>query len=301
MAGKIPVGGTIARAYGFAFGNIVNNLGAIWIPIVIIWALLFLFRGPYLAAMTSAGNPQAVMRAAPFFLGMFAVSIVLVAAMMAGITKEALGLRTGSAFLQNPFGGATWRVLGSYVLFILVMLVLYILFVIASLVVAGVTGVAVGGMSKGGSALPMAVGLIAGVIFVIGFCAFVFVAVRLSFLLVPVAVAERVSLTRAWQLTKGNFWRILAIMIVLVLPLFVLEVVLLGFLLGGNMAAFGPNPAPEQIEAMNRQMISGMQRYWYIYQTCGLVISLIFYGMFSGAASYAYRAVTHEDRAPEVF
>jgi hypothetical protein len=50
IVNKIPVGATVARAYGFAFGNIVNNLGAIWIPATILYVLTFLFRDRYINA-----------------------------------------------------------------------------------------------------------------------------------------------------------------------------------------------------------------------------------------------------------
>jgi hypothetical protein len=36
MVNKIPVGGTIAHAYRFTFGNIFNNFGAIWVPVLLL-------------------------------------------------------------------------------------------------------------------------------------------------------------------------------------------------------------------------------------------------------------------------
>ncbi len=73
MAEKIPVGGTIARAYGFAFGNIVNNLGMIWIPVVILWAAAYFLQAPYLkAAMNGVGaGPGAALAAFPIVDGVF--------------------------------------------------------------------------------------------------------------------------------------------------------------------------------------------------------------------------------------
>ena len=55
MTNKIPVGRTIAHSYGFAFGNIVNNLGAIWMPVAILYALYFLFAKRYMAAVLQVG------------------------------------------------------------------------------------------------------------------------------------------------------------------------------------------------------------------------------------------------------
>ena len=64
MAHKVPVGGTIAHAYGFAFGNIVNNLGAMWIPAAIMYAIAFVFRTTYTNTILSmSSNPQAAIAA----------------------------------------------------------------------------------------------------------------------------------------------------------------------------------------------------------------------------------------------
>ena len=60
------------------------------------------------------------------------------------------------------------------------------------------------------------------------FCVFIYVMVRLTFLLLPVVVAEhRIGIKRSWQLGKGNFWRMLGLFILIFLPIVVLEVVAL--------------------------------------------------------------------------
>src|SRR5665213_2030581 len=120
MAGKIPVGATIEHAYRFAFGNIVNNLGAIWIPAVLLWLGSYLFFQPRMLAVTqmSHNDPQAMLRMFPtfglFFIGVF----VLMTCQIAALTKEALGLRSGNAFVQFPFGAAAWRLLAAYLLYV---------------------------------------------------------------------------------------------------------------------------------------------------------------------------------------
>ena len=81
MTGKIPVGATIARAYGFAFGNIVNNLGMIWIPVAILYGLLFYFHSAYMNAMTvflsrDFGQMQRVL---PYFFAGYAAGCFLIA------------------------------------------------------------------------------------------------------------------------------------------------------------------------------------------------------------------------------
>ncbi|MBV9990935.1 MAG: hypothetical protein JOZ72_06535 [Alphaproteobacteria bacterium] len=309
MANKIPVGGSLARAYGFAFGNIVNNFGVTWMVVAIGWVLGYFFQQRYMGAVTSlqSRDPQAIMQAMPFFWACFAGIFVLMTAEIAALTKEALGLRTGSAFLQFPFGAAMWRLIGAYLLYFLVMIVIYVIFAVVSLVLGGVGGAVVESARVGATTPLFALLFLLAALVAVG--AIIYIATRLSFLLTPVAVAERISLTRAWQLTKGNFWRIFVIVLALVIPLVVLELVFLVYVVRMPLVPplhSGVTPQElqafaEQQQAMNRQMMTDMQRYWYIAYPLSLVVSLIFYGMFAGASAHAYRAVTHEDRAPEQF
>ncbi len=310
MAARIPVGGTIARAYGFAFGNIINNLGVIWIPVAILYALTFLFQGRYMQAALDVGsrNPQAMTAAIPFMFAALIVVVLLLTAQFAGLTKEALGLRTGSAFLQFPFGAAMWRLLGSWLLYGLVMIVIYIGFILINVVLLATMGGVLRGAGTGGTA--MAIGLVTLVLMLVAICAFVYISVRLSFMIAPVVVAERkVSLVRAWELTKGNFWRIFVINMVLFLPLLILECVYIYYLYGPSfLPPMGAHVTPDQIAAwsqhqqeVSRLAMERSNRYWFVVYPVGLLVSLVFYGLFTGASAFAYRAVTQTDTASEAF
>lgn len=308
MAGKIPVGATVARAYGFAFGNIVNNLGMIWIPVAMLWVASYFLQRPYLdATMGAMGSPQATLAALPLISGYFVASFVLLSAQIAALTKEALGLRSGNAFLQFPFGAGAWRVLAAFFLYFVVMVIVYIAILLGSLLLTALAVAISGGHGAGAT---MAAGFIALglVVFVVG--AFLYIATRLSFFLAPVAVAEhKVSLIRAWQLSGGNFWRIFSVFVILFLPFLVLEFVLVYAALGPNFfVPIHTGTTPQEIMAhaqhqqeIVRQMTAKMQTYWFVVYPVGLVVALIVYGMYAGAVAYAYRAVTHEDNSPEVF
>src|ERR1700733_13348015 len=69
MAAKIPGGAPVAHAYGFAFGNIVNNLGMIWIPVALLWTATYFLQRPYLDATAGAMGPQAALAAMPLIFG----------------------------------------------------------------------------------------------------------------------------------------------------------------------------------------------------------------------------------------
>ncbi len=43
------------------------------------------------------------------------------------------------------------------------------------------------------------------------------------------------------------------------------------------------------------------QRWWFITYPVGVLVALLLYGMYVGANSYAYRALTHRDNSQEAF
>jgi hypothetical protein len=297
MTGRVPVGRTIAHSYGFAFGNIVNNLGAIWMPVAILYALYFLFAKQYMAAVLQIGthDPGSMFAALPVLLGAAVVVFLLLVPQIAALAREALGLRTGSAFLQFPFGADTWRLTGAYLLFYVVLIVLYVLLIICSLVLG------IAARSLGGQVPPAALGLIGLAVALFVLCAIFYITVRMSFLLPPVVVAEKkISLIRTWELTKGNFWRLLAIIVVLLLPFLIAEIAYIHFVFGNTLLP-PLHGTPEQIDAfmrhqqeINRHVMAWTQQYWFIYFPVSLLISLIALGMFSAAAAFSYRTLADE-------
>ncbi len=305
MTNKIPVGGTIARAYGFAFGNIVSNLGAIWIPVAILYGLLFLFYKPYTAAMVTmiSRDPQALLRMLPYILLCYALLFVLLTAQVAALTREALGLRTGSAWLQFPFGAPMWRLLLGYLALIVVTIVLYI-----ACFLAGLLGGLLGGLLASlvpGAAGKIVIALITAVIIIAVFCFLFLALVRLSFLLAPIAVAEgKRTLQRGWELTRGNFWRIFLIALSLVIPFLILEFAYLYIVVGPDL--FPPLHASQEMLAQWQEhqkaamllLVERTQTYWYVFYPIGLAVSVVLYGLFAGASAFAYRALVPGDVAP---
>jgi hypothetical protein len=299
MSGKIPVGMTVARAYRFAFANILNNLGAIWLPVVLLWAVsLFLFLPLTNATPQLANDPSALLRLAPRFILFGFALLVLVTAQVAPLTKEALGLRTGNAFLQFPFGAATWRLLASYLLFCLAMIAIYV----AILILALIGGLALGVVASSGkgAATTLLVGSVGFIGLVTAFCAIIFIVVRLSFLIAPVVVAEgRISLSRAWLLTHGNFWRIFIILLSVVIPFIILDFAYIYGIYGANI--FPPVSALGSAQALSAWQVHQQQtafetmrwsqQHWYIVYPPGLLFGLILYGLFAGISAFAYRSL----------
>jgi hypothetical protein len=306
MTNKIPVGATIARAYGFAFGNILNNLGMIWVPVAILWALAYFFQTQYLNAIVgmTSGDIVSAMASMRYAFAASIIGFILAAAQIAMLTKEALGLRTGNPFLQFPFGSSTWRLLGAYFLYAIVIVAIYIGCLFGA-IFGGIAFAAIVGHS--GDKTTMAVTGFAVVALVIAiFCGIIYAAVRLSFFLAPVVVVEkRVSLIRSWELTAGNFWRIFVIGFAIFLPIIVLELILLYATVGSSL--FPPVHAhmtSQDIAAftahqreLSQHMMFAQQHYWFIYYPAGLIGGLILYGLSSAAPAFAYRALVPEGTA----
>lgn len=91
-----------------------------------------------------------------------------------------------------------------------------------------------------------------------------------------------------------------AIFLSFFIPILILEIVFFFFLYG---SAFVPpwHATPDQLQAfaqhqreMSRQAMLTMQKLWYITYPVGLLFGLIFYGLISGAGTFAYRALVPE-------
>ena len=315
---KIPVFATIADAYRFAFARFLGNLGVVWLPVVLImlgaWYLIPLYATT-LSAMVpaAAGKPDpALVFAAAQNLYRFAILswigiILLRAEMMLGLTRRALGLATGQSFVFVSLGKPFWRMAGAYFAVMIILsaveVVLIIVFVIIALITGGTAALSLGGDKAALAPLAVA-GAAIGVIAIL--CAFFYIAVRLTFLLTPVIVAEeRFDLIRPWRLAGGNFWRIFAIGIGIFLPLFVLiAAVSIPAYLGAMWPlphlphlSDDPQQAAHSVDALFAWLIDRARAHWYMIVPVPLVSTALLYGVAAGAAASAYRGLVTEPAA----
>jgi hypothetical protein len=158
--------------------------------------------------------------------------------------------------------------------------------VIFLVTLGGLAGV--GGMGKTPAADGVALGL--GLFLIAALCALLFVAVRLVFLLPPVVVAEsRMSVTRGWELTHGNFWRIVLIWLAtLVPPLLILFVAELA-IMGPDYFFSGLNPTATLMEQADR--MQEMSKHLPLLYGVSFMLSPFMTGLMLGSAAYAYRAL----------
>jgi hypothetical protein len=305
--GKIPVGATIGHAYSYLFKNILTITGIIWLPFAIIAAggvLLNLTAGESTKALIRSDATQ-ILRVWYLFLPFYLAVFVLAVMQIEGITRHALGLRSGPVYFYFSLGKPIWRIIGAYLLFILLAIAVVAVFVIGGIligmVVAAVTGVTPGTRPSGGAAAAIGFGVVA--IGLVAYCAFIYWIVRQAFLLTPVVVAEeRIGFRRAWQLGRGNFWRIFVIALAILVPIGVIEAFLMfNFLMPGLPPTAAQGATPAQIAAWNAAYFQRISSYWYLLVPAYFLLSAVIYGLLCSAQAFAYRSLVPAEKAEDVF
>ncbi|MBL6939909.1 MAG: hypothetical protein ISS15_19390 [Alphaproteobacteria bacterium] len=281
---KLPVGQVIREAYVFTFTEIGTVIGLTWIPTVInTVASYFMFRA-YVVTLeglgtgaTTPADSQAILPLPLAILCLFMVGMVGVA-----LTRQVLGIRKGPAFAHFALGGEEFRAFAGFVGVYLMTL----LFVLLLMVVVGSVAVMMGG------AAGSAAGGIAGLAGIVGVFLMIYAVVRLGYLLVPSVVVDgQFGLTRSWQLTKGNFWRIVAILLATLMPLALISDVASALVIGS---------LPTAADATQPTDLAGVARIWadQLHETMphlpalmgvSLVLAPLGYSLLFTPAALAYR------------
>ena len=289
---KIPVGQTIRFAYAFTFGEIGTVIGLIWIPTVINSVGSFVLFGVLNGVEEGPGGVP-IMAGPQLGLMMlyFVVAFFLAAMMAVAVTQQALGLRKGPAFAHFALGGTELRVFGGF--FGLYML--FLLFILGFALIGVVAALAGGAAVKASAGAAPLIGSVLGVLGLIASGALVYIFVRLSFLFIPSAVNEgEFGLTRSWELTKGNFWRIFAVGMAVLMPLLLVEAATEFFILG---PAYFAAMADQIRDTANAARYAAVQSH--IVQTrlplllgMGLILAPIMQGLLFAPAAFAYRILS---------
>jgi hypothetical protein len=323
---KIPVGKTIADAYGFAFGKFLTNVGIVWLPLALLLAAGWYFLPPYFAALTDVMShlkPVVLPNGATFvalngMMGAYRLAIIfyiaqvaLAAQMMLGLTREAFGQRQGPAFAYLSVGPAFWRLFGAYLAVVVILLAVDYALVIAAVLVAAVAGIAgaavvaiVNVADKTALAIVAGASIVALILAVAA--AVLYIRVRLTFLLTPAIVAEgKLTLARPWQLARGNFWRIVVIGIAIFVPLgiafnIVCFLAVTGVFLPFPHFAFHPHDpaaAAEFLRAFGAHVAESLRARWFILVPVVLAWAAMFFGIAAGASASAYRSLVAGEKA----
>jgi hypothetical protein len=122
---------------------------------------------------------------------------------------------------------------------------------------------------------------------------------RFGFVLTAITLAEnRIGLFRSWGLSHGNFWRMFAIGLAVLLPFLILEIIVMYWAgLFPHLPPPGASAAqPQALQAAQaiRQAETMKQVYglWYVSYPILAVVCALLYGLAAGVQIFAYRALT---------
>jgi hypothetical protein len=306
---KIPVGATIAHAYRFAFGDFFKILGVMWLPLVIIWApsLLMRTRMMALSAQFATHDFSGLREMWGVLLPLYLAAVVFLFMQMIGIARLALGLPRGSVWFYFSLGKPVWRLIGSYLLMIVAIIIGWLAVILGSVLIGFLVGLITKFVNN--SAFGMVMAILAGLGMIFLWCGFLYCFVRLTFLLVPVVAAEEegFALARSWTLGLGNFWRMFAILLAILVPFILLECIFVfGFMFKG-VPFPPPHASADQaaafqmaLNANTLTMMNGIYHYWYISFPLTIAVMVVLYGMAVGAQCFAYRALTEGEASDPV-
>ena len=292
---KIPVGETISEAYSFGFKRFLSVLGVSWFPYVVASALcggLAYLAAPELLRQLSHGkfDQNLLMANLPHLVGLgllvWIVFFIAICMVRVGLLRLALGQHPGPVFIFFSLGSEVWMMAGALFLAALVSILVVILTIAA---VAAVSFASTLIHEAVAAKAVVAIAVIAGVLW------FVYFYVRLMFFLPAVVVAEKeVGLGRAWTLGGGNFWRIVIVAIVVVVP------VLIGFsmvesaITGPFMFEMTVFQHPDRLtpDLLAKAIAHDLALAGPLVLILAFVRTILFEGLNAGMVGSAYRGVT---------
>jgi hypothetical protein len=290
---KIPVEKTISDTYGFLFKNILSIIGIVWFPYIVFGgiagALLWYALGnvSFTALNLEPGHfniaPLIVLiRLAPAIVFCFILAVLIATV---GLTRKALGLMEGPTFIFFTLGAPVWRLLGAVILLELLAGGVGGLFVLIALAWARL------GMPHVSQPVGAVVSIIGITLMV---CWLIYMVVRLWFFVPAVVVAEeKIGLGRSWQLGGGNFWRMVLVILMVILPpaivLGLVQNVVTTILVGPMPLFVGPHSDPKVFFETLRTFFIRIGPAVVVMQ---LIIAIVTRALYAGAVANAYRGVT---------
>jgi hypothetical protein len=287
---KIPVLGTVSRAYGFLIGDFITILRLVWAPLLGAALLQYYFGGAIMdAAMRTAqsADPTRAMETMPqqFLLGLvqFLAGIIALVALLRVVI---LGDRKPGLFVYLWFGSAEIRIVAVSILLLIA--------AVAGIVGAGIVFALLGALA---AQVPV-LGLLL-LVAVVALCvAVIWVLLRLS-LINPVIVAESgLGVERSWALMRGNALRMFLILLLTFLPLAIVSWLVFMAVLGSDFPAFpdifgvakegDQSQVQEALKLWQAQVMEAYRKHWLEVNVAGLVYSVISTALGAGVTGTAY-------------
>ncbi len=300
---KIPVMGTVSRAYGFVLGEFGTIVRLTWAPLLLAAGLSLMYGGQAIDAMiASKGDPNIQMQYAPmqFLLGLagFVAGIMATVALLRVVI---FGDRKTGLFVYLWLGGAEFR--------LIIVTVLLVVAIMAAAIAAGLVFALLGALAAAMPALGVVVG-IGGVLLV---PLLIWAALRLS-LIGPVVVAEKsLGVERSWALMKGNALRMFLVLLLTLLPFAVVTALIAFAILGADFPAFPKFPAAtgqdaeatrvaaeafgKAMEDWQLKFTGAIRLHWVQFGIFGFITNMIQIALLAGVQGSAYTALAGEPHA----
>lgn len=289
---KLSVGPAISRAYGFLFRRFFVVAGLSWLPAMLLGASVWYWMtkiGAELAqSATLPSDTQQIYLIASSVLLMLAITF-FVSTIAVPLTQDAMGIRSEPVAAHFVVGGRELRLFFALIRFYVLLLAA------ASLFAAGLSLAARFGFAQAhvnpAKTLWHGVALSTIVAASTAFLTLVlsaFLWLRLSFLLWPLAAAERhVSLFRAWSLSRRQTGRLFLLSLAVIVPAYALQRGIEYALFGAEVRAAGSAHAVLTALAPHAVMLS------LIAATAMTVLA----ALIAGASGAAYRDLTQDGDA----
>lgn len=272
----MPVVATIRDAYSFTLTHLGSVIGLIWVPMVLLTVMGFFSSQRYYNTTIEAlasNNAEQIWSSLLMWLAYLIAALLLQAVMYAAVTQLALGMRSGPVWAHFAFGPAEWRMFRALLAFVALM---FPLFLFGSALVNVV-------VLQAAPATPAVLLIFYGLILA---------AIARFFVLLPALSATESGplLRRAWTLTAGNFWRLLAVLLAIVVPLFIFAVLLIVPV----AQRLPPLPAGGSPQVQQLAILTWLrQALPFLWGLLFLIWPLVM-GLFAGASVSAWRALKDE-------
>jgi len=221
----------------------------------------------------ASNNAEQIWSSLLMWLAYLIAALLLQAVMYAAVTQLALGMRSGPVWAHFAFGPAEWRMFRALLAFVALM---FPLFLFGSALVNVV-------VLQAAPATPAVLLIFYGLILA---------AIARFFVLLPALSATESGplLRRAWTLTAGNFWRLLAVLLAIVVPLFIFAVLLIVPV----AQRLPPLPAGGSPQVQQLAILTWLrQALPFLWGLLFLIWPLVM-GLFAGASVSAWRALKDE-------
>lgn len=278
---RVPVVATIRDAYSFTINNLGGIIGLIWVPMLLLIVMFFFSMHRYYSdviEVMNGGNASILGPTLLMMLGFVIAALLLQAIMYVSVVQLALGQRTAPAVAHFAFGPAEWRMFRAFLAFVGLLIAIII-------PVAMMGRVAMGSVGTASPQMLALVLVLYGVILLF--------MPRFFALLPAISVGETEPvLRRAWQLSAGNFGRLLLVLIAVFGPVFIVFGVL--EMLLASQLPMPPIPAGATEKVQMVAAVTRAQKMLPFMSGLAFLIYPLIIGLFSGASVSAWRALKNE-------